>query len=61
MLLDLIFIGILLAMAGLGAWRGAVVTGSGLAGLVFGYAGAGLAAMTLSGWVAHVLWTWGSR
>jgi len=55
MLLDLIFIGILLAMAGFGAWRGAVVTGSGLAGLVFGYAGAGLAAMTLSDWVARTL------
>jgi membrane protein required for colicin V production len=55
MFLDLMFIGILLVMAGLGAWRGAAVTGAGLAGLVFGYVGAGLAAMILSSWVARTL------
>ncbi len=55
MLLDLIFGLVLLGMVALGAWRGAVVSGSGLASLIFGYAGAGLFAMTLSDWVAQTL------
>ncbi len=55
MLLDLVLVGILLLMVGFGAWRGAVVSGSGLAGLIFGYAGGILGAMKLAGWVEEAL------
>lgn len=55
MLLDLIFGFALVAMVALGAWRGAVVSGSGLAGLLFGYAGAVWAAVNLSDSVARYL------
>lgn len=55
MLLDLIFSFVLLAMLALGAWRGAVVSGAGLAGLLCGYGGAGWAAIHLSDWVAEQL------
>lgn len=55
MILDLVFGFVLLAMVALGAWRGAVVSGSGLAGLVCGYAGGVGGAMWLGGWVATTL------
>jgi membrane protein required for colicin V production len=55
MFLDLIFGLVLLAMFGLGAWRGAVVSGSGLLTLVCGYAGGIAAASTAAGWVARTL------
>jgi len=55
MVLDLIFASILFAMFALGAWRGAVVSGSGLFGLIAGYAGGILAATHGSTWVAHTL------
>ena len=55
MVLDLIFSLILLAMFGLGAWRGAVVSGSGLIALLAGYAGGIFAAAIGAGWVAKTL------
>ena len=55
MLLDLIFGSVLVAMVALGAWRGAVVSGSGLAGLLCGYAGAVWAAINLSDLVSRHL------
>lgn len=55
MILDLIFALILLAMLGLGAWRGAVISGSGLFGLISGYAGGIFAATNGSDWVARTL------
>lgn len=55
MLLDLIFVAVLASMVALGAWRGAVVSGAGLAGLLAGYLGAVLAALRLADWVAETL------
>ena len=55
MFLDLIFSLVLLAMLALGAWRGAVVSGSGLFGLICGYAGGILAASSGSAWVESTL------
>ncbi|MGI9432742.1 MAG: CvpA family protein [Myxococcota bacterium] len=55
MILDLILIAILFLMIGLGAWRGAVVSGSGLFSLILGYVGAIFAASTGSEWVAKTL------
>ena len=55
MLLDLTFSLILFVMFAFGAWRGAVVTGSGLFGLIAGYAGGILAATNGSAWVARAL------
>ena len=55
MLLDLIFLSILAAMVALGAWRGAVMTGAGLFGLICGYAGALFGATSWSDWVARTL------
>jgi membrane protein required for colicin V production len=55
MIFDLLFVLVLLAMAALGAWRGAVVSGAGLLGLLLGYAGAVWAALHGSGWVADRL------
>lgn len=55
MLLDLILLAILLVMTGLGAWRGAVVSGSGLFALILGYMGAIFAATAGSDWVAETL------
>ncbi len=55
MLFDLLFGFVLLAMAGLGAWRGAVVSGSGLVGLLSGYGGGLLGAMHWAGWVERTL------
>ena len=55
MALDLIFIAILVLMVALGAWRGAVVSGAGLFGLLCGYAGAVWGATSWSGWVAETL------
>ncbi len=55
MVLDLIFALILLLMFAAGAWRGAVVSGSGLLGLISGYVGAILAATNGSAWVARTL------
>ena len=50
--LDLLFILILVTMVALGAWKGAVPTGSGLFSMIAGYLGAILLATTLSDWVA---------
>jgi membrane protein required for colicin V production len=55
MVLDLIFALILFAMFAVGAWRGAVVSGSGLFGLIAGYAGGIFAATHGSTWVARSL------
>jgi len=55
MILDLILVFALVSMVTLGAWRGAVASGSGLAGLLGGYAGAVWAAVNLSEWVAQQL------
>ncbi len=55
MALDLVFVSILLGMVGLGAWRGAIVSGSGLLALICGYVGAVLGATTASDWVARTL------
>ena len=55
MVLDLIFGLILLLMVALGAWRGAVVSGSGLFGLICGYLGAIVAATRAADWVAQTL------
>jgi membrane protein required for colicin V production len=55
MFFDLIFGLVLLAMFGLGAWRGAVVSGSGLLSMVCGYVGGIVAASTAGGWVATTL------
>jgi len=55
MVLDLIFALILFAMFAIGAWRGAVVSGSGLFGLIAGYGGGILAAANGSSWVARTL------
>lgn len=52
MLLDLGLGFVLLVLLALGAWRGAVVSGSGLVGLLAGYGGAALAAMHLAEIVA---------
>lgn len=55
MLLDLVFLSVLFLMVVMGAFRGAVVSGSGLAGLLFGYGGGILGALYLSDWVADTL------
>ena len=55
MVFDLIFFLVISVMVGLGAWRGAVISGAGLFGLVAGYAGAVLAAIHLGDWVATTL------
>jgi membrane protein required for colicin V production len=55
MTLDLIFGLVLVLMIGLGAWRGAVISGSGLVALIGGYAGAIFVAMHFSDWVAQTL------
>jgi len=55
MIFDLLFVLVLLAMVALGAWRGAVVSGAGLAGLLLGYAGAVWAALHGSSWVSDRL------
>ena len=55
MTLDLILGLVLLAMFALGAWRGAVVSGSGLFALICGYAGGIVAARVVGPWVASRL------
>ncbi|MHA7836460.1 MAG: CvpA family protein [bacterium] len=55
MIFDLLLLGILGMMAAWGAWRGCVVSASGLLGLLAGYAGAVGAAAIGSGWVARTL------
>lgn len=55
MALDLVFGLILLSMFALGAWRGAVVSGAGLFGLIGGYVGGILAATYGSDWVSGTL------
>jgi membrane protein required for colicin V production len=55
MILDLILISILFVMIGLGAWRGAVVSGSGLFALIIGYVGGIFGATVCSDWVAKTL------
>lgn len=55
MLLDLLFLGVLFAMMALGAWRGAVMSGAGLAGLLAGYGGGVLAAVSGADWVGRTL------
>ena len=55
MVLDLIFGLVLLGMFAMGAWRGAVVSGSGLFSMVCGYAGGLYAATSGGAWVAHRL------
>jgi hypothetical protein len=55
MVLDLIFITVLSLLVGAGAWRGAVVSGAGLFGLLAGYGGAVWAALALGDWVADTL------
>lgn len=55
MQLDLVFALILFVMLAAGAWRGAVVSGSGLFGLILGYVGGILAATNGSAWVARTL------
>ncbi|MEM9177777.1 MAG: CvpA family protein [Myxococcota bacterium] len=55
MLFDLLFGLVLLAMAGLGAWRGAVPSGAGLVGLLGGYGGGLLGAVHGAGWVERTL------
>jgi membrane protein required for colicin V production len=55
MVLDLIFTTILLLMVALGAWRGAVISGSGFFAMICGYLGAIIAASSASDWVAQTL------
>ncbi len=55
MILDAIFVLVLTLMFALGAWRGAVVSGSGLFALVCGYAGGILAASRGGEWVSSRL------
>ncbi len=55
MALDLIFGLILLSMFALGAWRGAVVSGAGLFGLIGGYVGGIVAATQGADWTSRVL------
>lgn len=55
MLLDLLFVSILLILAGIGAWRGAVASASGLLALVAGYGGALWAATHLADRVGRAL------
>lgn len=55
MALDLILSLILALMFGVGAWRGAVASGSGLFSLICGYGGGILAATRGSAWVAENL------
>jgi membrane protein required for colicin V production len=55
MALDLIFGLILVSMFAIGAWRGAVVSGTGLFGLLAGYVGGILAATHAADWTAHNL------
>ena len=55
MILDLIFVSILALMVALGAWRGAMVSGASLFGLLCGYAGALVGATSWSDWVARKL------
>lgn len=55
MLLDVLFIGLLSALGALGAWRGAVASGSGLVALLAGYAGGILGAARASAWVERTL------
>jgi membrane protein required for colicin V production len=55
MLLDLILGLVLCLMFAVGAWRGAIVSGSGLFALISGYAGGILAATKGSAWVAQTL------
>ena len=55
MLWDALFIGLLSALAALGAWRGAVASGSGLVALLAGYAGGVLGAARAGAWVERTL------
>ncbi len=55
MALDLIFLLLLVAMIGVGVWRGAVATGSGLLALILGYLGGIVAATRGAGWVSEAL------
>jgi membrane protein required for colicin V production len=55
MTLDLLLLLVLGTMAALGAWRGALVSGTALLGLVCGYAGAIWAGIHWAGWVADTL------
>lgn len=55
MLLDLAFLILLVGLAALGAWRGAIPSGSGLLAMIAGYAGAIVAASLGAGWVAETL------
>lgn len=55
MSLDLILVSLLALMVGLGAWRGAVVSGAGLFTLLLGYVGGILGATLASDWVARVM------
>jgi len=55
MVFDLLFGLVLVAMAALGAWRGAIVSGTGLVGLLCGYGGGLLGAVHLAGWVERSL------
>jgi len=55
MALDLVFGLILVSMFALGAWRGAVVSGAGLFGLIGGYVGGILAATHGADWVSGTL------
>ncbi|MFK7897474.1 MAG: CvpA family protein [Myxococcota bacterium] len=55
MALDLVFVLILILMVALGAWKGAVPSGSGLFSMIAGYAGAILFATSGADWVAHRL------
>lgn len=48
---DLLFGLLLVAVTALGAWRGAVVSGTGLVGLLWGYGGGVLGAVQLVGGV----------
>ena len=55
MVIDLIFALVLLAMLAMGAWRGAVVSGSGLIAMIAGYVGGILGAMKGASWIAHAV------
>lgn len=55
MVLDLILLSILVLMIALGAWRGAIVSGSGLFAMILGYVGAVFGATLGSDWVAAKL------
>lgn len=55
MLLDLLFVTVLVGMVAIGAWRGAAVSGAGLAGLIVGYTGGLWSAVALAGWVERNL------